>query len=236
MFFLDEGMSISEGDSAGPSADELIEGEYVIFGRYPQNNGNTPEPIEWRVLDNDGETALLISRYGLDCKPFHKEYKEFAEIGWDKCDLRKWLNGEFLRKAFSISEQRRIAESDIYTGGNPKFGTEGCGETRDKVFCLSCDEAEKYFDSDDKDGDGNIVNYDRACEPTDYAVGQGAFKEEEEEDEDDPEYGNCWFWLRSPGFADGWAASVLYFGAVCDSGCCVRDNDAAVRPALRIIL
>ena len=48
-------------------------GQYVKFGRYPQNDGDTLEPIEWLVLENNGDSALLLSRYALDCQQFHHD-------------------------------------------------------------------------------------------------------------------------------------------------------------------
>ena len=92
----------------------------IKFGNYPQNNGNAREPIEWLVLQVRGNAALLVSRYALDCRQYHHEQ---ADITWENCDLRKWLNEDFLKEAFSEVEQQRIL---------------GC-------FCLSLAEAERYF-------------------------------------------------------------------------------------------
>ncbi len=192
-------------------------GSCVIFGSYWQNDGDDlgvqTEPIEWLVLENDGTTALLISKYGLDCQLFHHE---MADIGWDACDLRRWLNTVFFNSAFSEEERERIAESSIYTGGNPIFSPKGCGETRDKVFILSLDEAASLFVSDDA----------RKCQPTAYAVSRGAFN--------DSDNGCCWFWLRSPGLYPYFAALVLDDGLADSFGDYVSNASIAVRPALRV--
>lgn len=87
--------------SAGTEFSAVKVGGYVKFGSYPQNNGDIKEPIEWLVLEVNGNKALLISSYGLDCKEYHHEF-EF--ITWENCDLRKWLNGEFFRRAFTVAE------------------------------------------------------------------------------------------------------------------------------------
>ena len=57
-------------------AEALEAGDVVTFGCYEQDDdaSNGPEPIEWLVLDADGETATLISRYGLDAKPYNDAY------------------------------------------------------------------------------------------------------------------------------------------------------------------
>ena len=62
-------------------------GDTIKLGTYEQDNNksNGKEEIEWRVLDIDGNEALLISEYALDCKPYNEEY---AEITWEDFTLR----------------------------------------------------------------------------------------------------------------------------------------------------
>ena len=192
---------------------EYNKGSCVEFGRYPQNSINNPEPIEWLVLDNDGHTALLVSKYGLDCKPFHKEYKG---VSWYSCDLRKWLNSVFLETAFNDIEKQHIAYNTILTEDNPAWGTKGCGPSRDKLFCLSIDEVNKFFPLQDS----------RKCLVTSYAISHNAWNDDA---------GFCWFWLRSPGRSEDRAASVDFKGAIYNCGD-VDSSDFVVRPALRIIL
>lgn len=93
-------------------------GSCVTFGRYPQNNGEKPEPIEWQVLDNDGREALLLSRCGLDCQPFHHDD---SDVRWRDCDLRKWLNNDFLNKAFTSDEIDMISNDYLLTRDNLLF-------------------------------------------------------------------------------------------------------------------
>ena len=129
-------------------------GNYVIFGNYPQTNDvNDNSPIEWLVLESDGETALLISRYALDCKPYNERYEATT---WETCTLRSWLNSEFFNKAFSTEEKQYILQSDVSADKNPKYSTNPGNATKDNVFLLSIVEANKYFKSDDA----------RKCAPT----------------------------------------------------------------------
>ena len=53
---------------------------------------------------------LVISRYGLDCKPYNTEYEE---ITWETCSLRSWLNGEFYETAFIPEEKNVILPSSL---------------------------------------------------------------------------------------------------------------------------
>ena len=66
---------------------------------------------------------------------------------------------------------------------------------------------------------------DRQCKPTAYARKQGAFVDND----------CCYWWLRSPGDYQYDAAYVYAGGALHLGGSGVRDDDDAVRPALRII-
>lgn len=124
-------------------------GDTVVFGSYEQDNSldNGKEDIEWLVLEKQPDKVLVISKYGLDCKPYNDEN---VDIIWKNCTLRKWLNEDFFKTAFDNSQQSKIAE----TRSNPV--------TIDRVFLLSTDEAEEYFLSSDE----------RLCEPTEYAVAQ----------------------------------------------------------------
>ncbi len=225
-------------------------GSYVLFGCYPQNNGDKLEPIEWQVLDNDGKQALLLSRYGLNSKPFH--HMRERRLGWRDCDLRRWLNSSFLSRAFNEGEQKRIVDSIVYTGNNPNYGTKGCGETRDKVFCLSLEEAWKYFGNvDDNYGcsekwHSDLINEDwwinraRACKATKYAVEHGVLlgKKGLHVEDKTPEwwFDNCFYWLRSPGDDDYLAARVSFSGAACSGGADFDSGGVAVRPALWVSL
>ncbi len=193
-----------------PSADKLEKGAFVEFGRYPQDNGDTPEPIKWLVLENNGKTALLIAQKGIDAKPFHHEKKS---ITWKDCYLRKWLNNDFKQKAFTLEERKKIAESTITTPPNPN-GMRGCGETKDKIFCLSIDEAKKYFATDS----------DRATRPTTYAINRGATEER-----------GYWIWLRSPGREPDRSAYMVDVGSIGLLGTQV-ETTRVVRPALRLNL
>ncbi len=191
-------------------AEDCPKGSYVKFGSYPQHDSKAPEPIEWQVLENDGKTALLLSRYCLDCKPFNNEYKY---VSWLDCDLRKWLNEDFFHQAFTREEQLQIRNDAICTGDNLEFNAQGCGETRDKIFCLSIEEAEKYFDSDET----------RKRMPTIFAMSSYDFT-----------YDNgCWFWLRSPGVGPCFAACVAYGGSMFRCGLDVN-RSLGVVPALRL--
>ena len=82
-------------------------GDTVTFGKYEQDityAQDGKEDIEWTVLDIQGDSYLLISKYGLDAKPFNFQQEEDSEnpnyVTWETCSLREWLNNDFLNMAF----------------------------------------------------------------------------------------------------------------------------------------
>ena len=197
-------------------------GDIVYFGSYEQDNNksNGKEDIEWLVLAKEGNKALVISKYALDCQQYNTSY---TSVTWETCSLRKWLNGTFLSAAFNSEEQNSIISSTVTADKNPSYSTSPGNNTTDKVFLLSITEVNKYFSSDEA----------RKCAPTDYAIAQGAWTI------DSYKTGGratCWWWLRSPGFYSDRAARVYSSGYIYDYGYRVNYCNDAVRPAMWIDL
>lgn len=198
-------------------------GDTITFGAYEQDNNtsNGKEAIEWTVLDKDGMSLLLISKQALDCQQYNTSY---TDVTWESCSLRKWMNGTFLNKAFNAEEQAQIQNTTVSADKNPEYNTNPGNATTDKVFLLSINEVEKYFNSDEA----------RKCAPTAYAKAQGAYTSDIYKTASGA--ATCWWWLRSPGANQYGAAYVYYGGSVYYSGYYVSLGTAAVRPALWINL
>ena len=199
---------------------ELKKGDYFKFGSYYQENSTKKTPIEWLVLKKSGTKVLLISRYALDCK---KYYHEWVSTTWENCDLRKWLNGEFLKNAFTATEQKKIAVTKLANDNNAEYGTFGGNSTEDRVFCLSLAEAGSLFKDDES----------RKCVPTPYALSKGCWKSSDNVIDG---RGCCYWWLRSPGDNQFRATYVNSGGALILYGYRVDSDDHAVRPALWVNL
>ena len=191
-------------------------GDIVKFGSYPQSAETDAEKtaIEWEVLAKENGRILLISRYGLDCMPYNVKYED---VTWETSLIRGWLNEEFLQTAFTTDEKKRIAEITVENPDNSEYWTEGGKNTQDKIFVLNIEEAETYFASDEE----------RACVPTAYAIANGAWEYRD---------GNCWWWLRSPGNDQDYAAFVYFGGEVYTKGYFVTNDVGVVRPALWVNL
>ena len=205
------------------NADPVNVGQIVTFGRYEQDNntGNGKESIEWLVLDVRDGKALLISRYALDCRPYDKSN---TSATWETCSLRSWLNGTFLKSAFSAKDQQAILSTEVLNSndqGIRDWNTIGGNKTKDRVFLLSYAEATRYF----------MFNGDQRCAWTDYAVERGAFTESNQRVDGGLA---CWWMLRSPGRDQNLAACVTSNGDISD--CYLNDSRFAVRPALWVDL
>lgn len=204
-------------------------GNYVSFGTYPQTKaGDDETPIEWLVLARDGNKALLISRYGLDAQPYNKDY---TSVTWETCTLRTWLNSTFYNKAFSSAEQAAILTTDVDNSKSQRYSiwtTSGGNNTQDKVFLLSYAEANKYFGVTYV----NSSNTKSRVAPTAYAIAQGAGKNSSNKTTDRTDAG--WWWLRSPGSYQDYAARVDDFGSLCYGN--VDAASGSARPALWVNL
>ena len=180
---------------------------------------------KWRVLDVQSDKALLITEGVIEERPYNKKYRGAT---WEMCDLRKYLNGEFLRK-FTEEERRKITETPIRNADNLWYGTPGGDDTVDKIFLLSLEEVDRYF------GDsGDYLNKRRKTDDNGELVADSdgySFSNAHDSDRV-AKFGNdTWWWLRSPGGGSCSAADVNLDGDVYVLGFDVDDLSGGVRPA-----
>ena len=100
-------------------------GDEISFGSYPQRRNSESEPIKWIVLMKEERRLFLVSKDSLAIRKYHDVRKK---ISWARCDLRQWLNNEFLQQAFSEAEQKVIDSVN-----------------KDKVTLLTKDDINLYF-------------------------------------------------------------------------------------------
>ena len=96
--------------------------------------------IEWRTLavDTEAKKALLIAN---DVTAYWAFNDAPAEVTWETCTLRSWLNNEFYNAAFTDEQKAIILDSSIENPANPESGVGAGANTTDKVFLLSYAEA-----------------------------------------------------------------------------------------------
>ena len=156
-------------------------GDFVHFGAYEQDCDlfNGKESIEWLVLDKTEDKILVISRFALDNQPYNDTR---ADVTWETCSLRTWLNDTFLKNAFNPGEQELIIETTVQPAETNALSDRSEGNaTVDRVFLLNYDEANRYFGS----------SAEMICEATDMcipAIYTYVF-----------DYSFAEWWLRTPG-------------------------------------
>ena len=143
----------------------------VWFGRYQRENANKNNPLKWRVLAVNGTDAFLWCEDEVAERNYHDD--AISDFFWETCDLRKWLNGEFYKNAFNVTEKAAIRQYGVENLENPLTGTYAGRATLDYIYLLSVDE---------------ILNSKYGFSKT-YNVEDDARKRRG---------GQCW-WLRTPG-------------------------------------
>ena len=112
--------------AAGEKADSLkqtiVDGRTTVtFGACEQNNILTDgsEPMEWYVLDLQDDQMLLLGKYGFDSKKFDESGNGQS---WENASIRRWLNSEFLNKAFSPQEKEALLLTSVDNAPNQGYG------------------------------------------------------------------------------------------------------------------
>jgi hypothetical protein len=202
-------------------------GNSIGFGHY-----------KWRVLDARGGRALLLTEDVIEKRPYNTDVAD--DVTWEKCTLRRYLNGEFFQ-SFSSADQARILQTDNINADNRWYGTKGGNNTIDKIFLLSIEEVVKYFGDSGAfaQKEGNDIEYyywenskwniihkldlTKWCCYSDQYSGARIAKYKNDA---------CWWWLRSLGIHSDDAANVYNDGFLDLSGDNVDRSDGGVRPAL----
>ncbi len=198
-------------------------GDVITFGKYEQDNktSNGKEDIEWIILDRQGDKVLLISRMALDQQPYNTKK---ADVTWETCSLRKWLNGSFYESAFDEEDKAHIINASVTADKNPEYDTAPGNDTKDNVFILSITEFQKYF----------ATTKGIMSEGTKYAIAK-------EKRANDTFF--LW-WLRTPGRTPDTASYVVYYGSNgnpvangganvdCTRGCSLEERCGGVRPVI----
>lgn len=118
-------------------------GKIILFGKYPQKNGEDCSPIEWRILDISEDIALLISEYAIIPSGYCNPDEGFKGMEWINSLARRVCNNDFYNIAFSEFDKhiicKRTTEQINITKPTETISCE------DNVFILSEDEAVNYM-------------------------------------------------------------------------------------------
>ena len=127
-----------------PGADVFIErcskllawnvGAVVEFGSWQGS------PLRWEVLESFDKERLLFAHQLVGPASYASERRITY---WEDSDLRKWLNGAFIRENFSLAEQMSIIPTHLINEPNPVVFSQNGGNTTDKVYVFSHQEIVK---------------------------------------------------------------------------------------------
>lgn len=201
----------------------LEPGDIVDMGKWRTdvNNTNGPQTLTWTVVEVKEDHVVLLCDNIIDCREFDIKGKS----AWDTSSLRSFLNGEFYEDAFTAEEKELILKSKTVTEENPNYkGTYG-KECTDNVFVPSIQEFKTYMTK---------VENKAYAKATKYALGKG-LKEYTKETNSGTQITGSWFWLRSGGFTEGYAAHCFSDGDISYGGE-ETDITIGVRPAIKIKL
>jgi hypothetical protein len=182
--------------------------------------------ISWRVLDIDVDVdklhgnkwALLLADRVIGTGPYNK-----AQVGmtWERCDLRRWLNGVF---KYSLGEAfaRRIVRVKVDNGPSPIWSdVDGGKETVDSFYLLSMSE---------------LATHLAGVESPDWPKLRNGLWKDDRFRAYDESGSRAWWWLRSPGHDADTAAGVSSGGNLRDGGDGVSASSGGVRPAFTLRL
>lgn len=193
------------------------------------------EPILWRILSQNDDTALILCDSIIANKAFDAYNDGNYSNNYAESDIRAWLNAEFYNTAFTALEQELILTTTVdnsvaSTGYNPNLYA--CENTNDKVFLLNYAEVTNS-------AYGFVSSYStydnaRQMQTSDYSRAKGAYM-----DTSTDYYGNGYWWLRSPSFFNSFNARYIFDDGYVDNYYSYDDVSSTsfgVVPALQIRL
>ena len=194
------------------------------------------EPIKWRILsETNGELFIL-------CESIIANHRYASNSNnYANSEIRAWLNDTFYNTAFNDLQKEIIQLTTVdnsarstnpnnnataFTSGNNSYA---CSNTQDRVFLLS----EQEVTNSAYGFNADYSNYDtaRCMQTSDYSRATGAYMNTSTDD-----YGNGWWWLRSPGCYYSSLARDVKYNGYADSSNGVSSPSYGVVPALRIKL
>ena len=187
-------------------------GDTVTFGKF-ETDGKTEngdDPLTWTVLEKKNNKMTLITEQSIAAMRFHFNSKETC---WEKSSLRAWLNGTFVTSAFDENESAFLCKNTVINQANPEYPYPDNPATQDKVYILSLSEATKYYSTA---GERKAACSD-ASAPSTYT----------------DRFGNCSWWLRTPGARLTSAVCVDCSGQTSPIGYdCYKNDQIGVRPVI----
>ena len=90
---------------------------------------------QWKILQYSHDKALIFSEYIIDTHIYDER-----ENNYETSSIRKWLNNEFLYKAFKMEDRNNIVKKVVNNSIISTLDDDNdyvCSNTKDNVFLLS---------------------------------------------------------------------------------------------------
>lgn len=213
--------------------DILLFGSYYLPGVADPNDVKVKCPIDWQIIDKNGDRLMLLSKHSL----YWNYYDGRAPImgppprtSWEKSTIREELNSERIEEWFSIPEQSIIMENIQFMDENPVYQTSSGKATLDKLFLLSLEEAKRYLKIDKQ----SSRNLDPARGNS--AGGYMIMADEDPDKEGEIMLFPAWesWWLRTSGIDDRLVICVKEDGTIDYEGIGASADEVGIRPAMWI--
>ena len=157
---------------------EVTEGETYYF---------KVEPIRWRIASQTGTKALIVCDSIIEVRPYDDDVNNYKNS-----EIRAWLNDGFMKAAFSELQKTLIQTTTVSNNaqstGDSKNPYADKSSTKDQIFLIANNELASK--------NGLSKTNERKMLTSDYARANGAYMSRAAAD-----FGNGYWWLRSPGSA-----------------------------------
>ena len=157
------------------------------------------EPILWRILAQDDGTAMILCDSIIVGKTYHSGGFNNDSNEYGSSGIRSWLNNQFYQNTFSELERELIltttVDNSVASTGYTSNRYAGA-DTSDKIFLLSYVEV---TNTEYGFSDGTQVDESREMQVSDYSRATGVWMNTTRSDNN---YGNGYWWLRSPYYND----------------------------------
>ena len=201
----------------------------VKFGQYymtydADGKAGIKGDIYWRVLQDKGDTLLLMADKALVSVPYEDSMRATT---WADSALRSYLNEVFYKDAFSEAEQKMIVPSTLdNSGAGPQ--SVGGAATTDNVYVLSI--ADMNNQTYGLYGAASSVSTvpTRQIEATDYLIGINPKLKYNASTK------YCNYYLRTPGYYQYDISGVSQYGVMNPSGWRTYTKTAAAVPVIQV--
>ena len=174
------------------------------------------EPIKWRVIEVNNNTAYMISDVALDTQKYNQKAKD---VSWNNSSLRSWLNG------YGASKNQAAVDYSLNNFVDTAFNS----TEKDSIVSTNDDKVTILSEEDLKNNIAYGLNTsdNRTCKASNYAQAMGAHADA---------LFACNYWTSSNGNSNLTAKFIKPSGEIYTKGYSVVYAGNGVRAAITINL